>query len=80
MSDIIKKDEAIPRHIPDDWIGVWREIPLEELMKKAQRLEEHINTLQTEESKKPMIELYMALTAYIESNISSRDIDLDSFL
>ena len=80
MADILKEDEAIPRHIPDEWVAAWKNKSIEELMEKALRLEQHINTLQTEESRKPMIELYKALESYIESVITSRDIDLDAFL
>lgn len=74
------ESSKIPKHIPDEWVAIWKEKTLEELMQTALRLEEHIQNLQTEDSRRPMREMHEALEAYIESSISKRDIDLDTFL
>lgn len=75
------KDEKYPEsYVPDEYVSHWKDETIERLMRKNERLFQHIETLQNPDQRKEMERLMNYLEEYIEKRIKEEHLDVDSFL
>lgn len=73
-------DQYPEEYVPDEYVAHWKEESIERLMRKNERLFQHIETLQDHDQRKEMERVMKHLEAYIEKRIKEESIDVDSFL
>lgn len=73
-------DETTLKHIPDEWKQAWSEKTVEELMRMADHLRQHLQNIQEENSLETLGHILKCLEAYLEVRIEKSDTNLDVIL